>query len=241
MSDWEEEDIDVKVEVVIPKQNKWDDEDVEEDVKESWEDSDEDEKSDTKKPAPVLKKKVPIKQKIAEKLAAEEQKKKELEARKLAGEDEEDEETEEDAYERKERMRRLELEADMMNATDLFAGVSVEDMKNKPLEEWTPKNRVEMEAYRKRLVELMTFGSKSINYGWFIDELLRDIAVPLKDTEVKKIASALTVIANEKQRIAKDALKKGKGKGRPQLAAAGKNSAADDSYADNGYDYDDFM
>lgn len=48
-----------------------------------------------------------------------------MEARKLAGEDEEDEETEEDAYERKERMRRLELEADMMNATDLFAGVSV--------------------------------------------------------------------------------------------------------------------
>ncbi|KAI8095241.1 eukaryotic translation initiation factor 3 subunit J [Thamnidium elegans] len=138
-------------------------------------------------------------------------------------------------------MRRLELEADMMNATDLFAGVSVDDMKNRPLEECTPKNRVEMDAYRKRLVELITFGSKSINYGWFIDELLRDIAVPLKDTEVKKIASALTVIANEKQRIAKDALKKGKGKGRPQLAAAGKNSAADDSYADNGYDYDDFM
>ncbi|GAA5810489.1 hypothetical protein MFLAVUS_003910 [Mucor flavus] len=241
MSDWEEEDIDVKVEVVIPKQNKWDDEDVEEDVKESWEDSDDEEKSDTKKPAPVLKKKVPVKQKIAEKLAAEEQKKKELEAKKLAGEDEEEEETEEDAYERKERMRRLELEADMMNATDLFAGVSVDDMKNKPLEECTPKNRIEMDTYRKRLVELMTFGSKSINYGWFIDELLRDIAVPLKDTEVKKIASALTVIANEKQRIAKDALKKGKGKGRPQLAAAGKNSAADDSYADNGYDYDDFM
>lgn len=37
----------------------------------------------------------------------------------------------------------------------------IEDMKNKPLEEWTPKNRVEMEAYRKRLVELMTFGSVS--------------------------------------------------------------------------------
>lgn len=64
-----------------------------------------------------------MKQKIAEKLAADEQKKKDLEAKKLAGEEEE--ETEEDAYERKERMRRLELEADMMNATDLFAGVTV--------------------------------------------------------------------------------------------------------------------
>lgn len=83
---------------------------------------------------------------------------------------------------------------------------------------------------------------KSINYGWFIDELLRDIAVPLKDTEVKKVAASLTAIANEKQRIAKDAQKKGKGKGKPQLAAAGKNSAADNNYVDNGYDdYDDFM
>lgn len=83
---------------------------------------------------------------------------------------------------------------------------------------------------------------KSINYGWFIDELLRDIAVPLKDTEVKKVAASLTAIANEKQRIAKEATKKGKAKGKPQLVAAGKNSAADDSYADNGYDdYDDFM
>lgn len=122
----EDDEIDVKVEVAIPKKNKWDDEDVEEDVKESWEDSDEEQES--KKPAPVLKKKVPLKQKIAEKLAADEQKKKDLEAKKLAGEDEE-EETEEDAYERKERMRRLELEADMMNATDLFSGVSVGKIK----------------------------------------------------------------------------------------------------------------
>jgi translation initiation factor 3 subunit J len=64
----------------------------------------------------------------------------------------------------------------------------------------------------------------------------------MKDTEVKKVAQSLTAIANEKQRIAKEATKKTKGKGKPQLVAAGKNSAADDSYADNGYDnYDDFM
>lgn len=64
-----------------------------------------------------------MKQKIAEKVAADELKKKELEAKKLQGEEEE--ETEEDAYERKERLRRLELEADMASATDLFSGVSV--------------------------------------------------------------------------------------------------------------------
>jgi translation initiation factor 3 subunit J len=118
----EDELDDVKVEIAIPKKNQWDDEDVEDDVKESWEDSDEEEKKKVAKSAPVIKKKVPLKQKIAEKLAAEEQKKKELEAKKLAGEDEQEEE---DAYERKERLRRMELEADMANATDLFSGVTV--------------------------------------------------------------------------------------------------------------------
>lgn len=64
-----------------------------------------------------------MKQKIAEKLAADEKKKQELEAKKLAGED--DKEEEEHAFARKERLRQLELEADMASATDLFSGVSV--------------------------------------------------------------------------------------------------------------------
>jgi hypothetical protein len=36
------------------------------------------------------------------------------------------------------------------------------DMKDKPLEEWKPRNRVEMDAYRKRLVEIITAASVSI-------------------------------------------------------------------------------
>lgn len=118
-----EDELDVEVEVAIPKKNQWDDEDAEDQVKESWEDSDDEKESKEKKPAPVLKKKVPLKQKIAEKQAAEEKKRQELEAKKLAGED--DKEEEEDAFARKERLRQLELEADMASATDLFSGVSV--------------------------------------------------------------------------------------------------------------------
>lgn len=37
-------------------------------------------------------------------------------------------------------------------------------MKDKPLEEWKPKNRVEFDAYRKRLVEIITFASVSLFY-----------------------------------------------------------------------------
>lgn len=36
------------------------------------------------------------------------------------------------------------------------------DMKDKPLEEWKPRNRVEMDAYRKKLVEIITAASVSI-------------------------------------------------------------------------------
>lgn len=36
-------------------------------------------------------------------------------------------------------------------------------MKDKPLEEWRPKNRIEMDAFRKRLVEIITPASVSWN------------------------------------------------------------------------------
>lgn len=34
-------------------------------------------------------------------------------------------------------------------------------MKGKPIEDWKPKNRVELETYRKRLVEIITANSVS--------------------------------------------------------------------------------
>ena len=113
-------DDEIDVQIAVPKRNQWEDEDADDNIKESWEESDEEEKQ-AKKPAAVIKKKVPLKQKIAEKQAAEEQKKKELEAKKAAQADE----PEESDYDRLQRMRQLELEADMANATDLFSGVSL--------------------------------------------------------------------------------------------------------------------
>ncbi|ORZ14767.1 eukaryotic translation initiation factor 3 subunit J [Absidia repens] len=239
MSDWEEEQ---EFEVAIPKKQQWDDEDEEDNVKDSWEESDEEDK-----PAPVaaapIKKKVPLAQKIAEKKAAEEAKKKEIEAKKAAMAAQEDE-TEEEKFERKQRQRQLELESDLNHATDLFAGAAV----SKPnaegsIEDIKPKTRVEFEAYRKRLAEMILATSKSMHYASFVDQLARDIAGPLKDMDVRKAASTLNSLANDKQRQAKEATKSKK-KGKPTLAAAGKADALDemDSYS-NKYDddFDDFM
>lgn len=37
-------------------------------------------------------------------------------------------------------------------------------------------------------------------YASFVEQLARDIAQPLKDVEVRKVASSLTTLANEKQK-----------------------------------------
>lgn len=75
-----------------------------------------------------------------------------------------------------------------------------------------------------------------------MEKLVRDIAEPLKDMDVRKTASALTALANDKQRQAKEATKSKK-KSKPQLAAAGKSAAVDESssYRDVYDDFDDFM
>ncbi|KAF7726478.1 Translation initiation factor 3 subunit J component [Apophysomyces ossiformis] len=239
MSDWEDE---IEVEVAIPKKQKWDDEDAEDDVKDDWEQSDSEEE---KKPAaaPPARKRVPLAQKIAEKNAAEEQRKKEAAEKKAALAKAMEEETEEDAFERKQRMRQLELEADLNNATDLFAGVSVsKDGNDTPIEQVKPKTRVEFESYQKRLAEMITAHSKSINYPSFIEKLVRELAAPMKDMDVRKAASTLTALANDKQRQAKEATKSKK-KGKPQLAGAGKTAVREDvnDYADSYDDFDDFM
>lgn len=58
-------------------------------------------------------------------------------------------------------------------------------------------------------------------YASFVEQLARDISQPLKDVEVRKVASVLTTLANEKQKEARDKAsgKKKKG-GKPALGGA---------------------
>lgn len=48
-------------------------------------------------------------------------------------------------------------------------------MKDKPLEEWKPRNRVEMDAYRKRLVEIITPTAVSCACGLAIYMTFTDV------------------------------------------------------------------
>lgn len=78
-----------------------------------------------------------------------------------------------------------------------------------------------------------------------MEGLFRELATGVRDVDVRKYASTLTTLANEKQKAAKDALKtKKKGSSKPSLGAATKIAATlDTKDYSNDYndDFDDFM
>lgn len=84
-------------------------------------------------------------------------------------------------------------------------------------------------------------------YAQFTSFLAKAICLPLKDHEVRKTASTLTTLANEKQAAAKaGGKKKGKGAAKPALGAsknmgARNDVAAYDEILDDSGDYDDFV
>ncbi|KAG5458042.1 MAG: eukaryotic translation initiation factor 3 subunit J, partial [Olpidium bornovanus] len=124
---------------------------------EEWDASSDEEEKPKEPVAPALKKKKSVAQAAAERQAAEEKKKKELdEKRKAAAAARADE----DPQARKERLRQLELEADMANATDLFSGVSTDDKVEEAgdpekvaLEKMAPKTKEQFDQFQKALVD----------------------------------------------------------------------------------------
>ncbi|KAI8354161.1 eukaryotic translation initiation factor 3 subunit J [Blakeslea trispora] len=240
MSDWEEE---FDNEVIASNKPKmaWDDEESDDNtsnVKESWDDSEEEQeapkqveekKTETAKPV----KKMTLKQKIAEKEALlKEQKAKKiaLASRFMEGETEE------------ERFERAQKEAGIKKAE--FGESEPEATKKvpaKPVESVKPRTRADFEEFKKLLTDLILQQKNHPNYATFLDQFAKDIAQPMKDMDVRKAASSLTALANDKQRQQKEALKnnkKTKGKTQPAKPAA---PAPSREYSTTYDDFDDFM
>jgi translation initiation factor 3 subunit J len=76
-----------------------------------------------------------------------------------------------------------------------------------------------------------------------LENFIRELCLPIKDLEVRKISSTLTALANEKQRQQREAAKpKKKGKEKPSLQGNQKTVGRPDTAAyDNFDDFDDFM
>ncbi|KAI9299082.1 translation initiation factor eIF3 subunit [Neoconidiobolus thromboides FSU 785] len=243
MSDWDASDIE-EPQIVIPKKKQWEDEDADDGIKDSWEESDEE------KPVVEVKKKVPLAQKIAEREARlkEEKERKALESKS------EKDLTAEELKQRREQQKRLQEEADLQNAADLFGDLNLEDAKAVEsaaspsaipvalMQEKTPKTKAEFDNFAKEISEYILKNKANRNYGGMIETLVRNICEPLKDVELRKISSALTASANDKQRAAKEALKgkkKGAKKSNVKVEADTVEMTRGPAYDDD--DFDDFM
>jgi len=230
-------DYDEDVVVPAPVSKKWDDEDEEDNiVKDSWDVSDSEEEE--KKPAPAPPKKTPLAQRLAEKKEEEEL----AEKMRLV-----DVAEDEDAFARKERHHQLELEADMANTAELFAGVGVRDENKTPLEKMTPKTKEQFDEFQKALVDIISKHQKQGFYTTFLENLFRELSQPLNDFNVRKLSTALTTLSNDKQKQTKIAQQnKKKGQSKPALGGGGAKIATkgvDMDYQGAVYEdeYDDFM
>lgn len=254
MSDWDEESdtpAAPPAPKVVPKpKGKWGGEDEEDDGPASdWEDSssEEEEKPKATTAAPP-KKKGNIKAKLAEKEAQKA-------ARKAAGEDSDDYDSDAvlDPREKARRDRERELNADLNNAAELFGAAALGGTSSSELDSiisFQPRTKEDFQTLSSRIIEFIIkrHQNKPL-YASFVEHHVRELAMPLKDVEVRKAASGLTTLANEKQKEQREKAsgkKKSKSSSKPALGAA-KPSAKldtelyDEALDDFGTNADDFM
>ncbi|KAA1476260.1 translation initiation factor eIF3 subunit [Dentipellis sp. KUC8613] len=256
MSDWEASDTETApappVLVKKPGRSKWEGEDEEEKKPLSdWEaSSDEEEEEQPKRSAaPVAppKKKGTLKQKLAEKEAAKA-------ARAAAGEDEDyDEDAVLDPRAKARLDKERELNSDLSNAVDLFGAAALGGTTVPELDQLVSANPRTKEDFQDLSTKIFEYIIKRHQdkplYASFVEHHVRTIAGPLRDVEVRKAASALTTLANEKQ---KEQREKQSGKKKPKAAAkptlgsakvASKHdtSVYDEALDDFGSNADDFM
>jgi len=252
--DWDAdsaEEAPVKIPAKIIPKKKWEGEDEEEDsAPDDWEASSEEDEEAKPAVAPVAppRKKGTLKAKIAEKEAA----------KALRKDVEEDSELEDvatlDPVEKKRLDRERELKADLSNAADLLGTVALDSSSSsKDLDSlltFNPRTKEDFQELSTRIIELVMkrHQSKPL-YPSFVEHHVKELSQPLKDVEVRKAASALTTLANEKQKEQRDKAsgkKKSKAAAKPMLGAAKSSNKFDtniyeESLDDFGTNADDFM
>lgn len=188
--DWEAEDFVPPAPSIAREQPKslWDDEDAneEEDVKESWEDEE--------KPEPV-KPPEPQKEKVDKK-----------KAKGTKGSISIPEEDNSNTLEEKLRQQRLVEEADYQSTTELFGKRSGEHT----LDNFLPQSEADFIEYAELLAHKIRPFEKSFHYLTLLKAVMRHTMTSLKAADAKDIASSITVIANEKLKVEKEAAGKKK-------------------------------
>jgi translation initiation factor 3 subunit J len=127
-------------------------------------------------------------------------------------------------------MRAMELDTDLAHAEDLFGDLAVSSVKRsavKPValtDPNDPNNTIDLAALpifnpttkdqflklREALVPLLAANNKKAQYTLFMQEFTKQICKDLPSDQIKKIASGLTTLSNEKMKEEKLAEKGGK-------------------------------
>jgi translation initiation factor 3 subunit J len=127
-------------------------------------------------------------------------------------------------------MRAMEMDTDLANAEDLFGDLAVSSVKRAPVKPvaivdpndanntidlaslaiFNPQTKDQFLKLREALVPLLASNSKKGQYTLFMQEFTKQICKDLPSDQIKKIASGLTTLSNEKMKEEKLAEKGGK-------------------------------
>lgn len=164
----------------------------------------------------------------------------------------------EDEADRKARLRKEQKESDLKHAEDLFGDIGVPATRSNPkaitvaddtqpgaaidlsaMPLFNPTTKEQFTKLRTTLGPLLSQNAKKAQYTLFMQEFAKDIVKELPSDQIKKIASGLTTLSNEKMREEKEAQKGGKktkaAKTKTSLAG-GRNVEADTTAYDDGLD-----
>lgn len=174
---------------------------------------------------------------------------------------------EETEAEKRERLRRTEQEADLAHAADMFGDIGISagraktrtaavivdsadptntvDISKLPL--FQPQTKAQFENLRTVLGPILSANAKNPQYSLFLQDFTKALAKEMPSEQIKKLASTITALGNEKMREEKAADKGGKktkaAKTKTSLVTGRANAADTSHYDDDGGDFgdDDFM
>ncbi|KAL4896443.1 eukaryotic translation initiation factor 3 subunit J [Aspergillus ambiguus] len=246
---------------------KFDDEEEEDEVLDSW-DAAEDSEVEREKAAKAAEAKAKAEAEAAAKKKSKAQRIQEHQAerKKRAEEEETESDSDEDEAERRARLRRTEKDADLAHAADLFGDIDLQRTRNRgapkavvvsdsadptqavdlsamPL--FKPGTKDQFAKLTSTLIPLLTPHSKKPQYALWAQDFAKQLVKELNSGDIKKIASALTTMSNEKmreERAADKGNKKTKAAKTKVSLVTSRDNKIDASYDDDdGLGDDDFM
>jgi len=269
---WEEEESDSSTPpssppVTATRRRQFEDEEDNSDVLDSW-DAAEDSEVEREKERKATEAKAKAAAEAAANKKPKAQRVAEHQVNRARQREEDDEESDDDETEseRRERLRRTEQEADLRHAEDLFGGVGISSGRKAPtigaaiivdqqdptktvnlasLALFNPQTKNQFEVLRTTLAPILSGNNKKAHYGLFLEEFAKDLAKELSSDQVKKVASALTRLSNEKMKEEKASDKRGKkskaAKTKTSLVTNRANATDVAAYDQDAFGDDDFM